>query len=219
MIRAADADVKACMMAHAACIAAPRAFGGPRPKFALMQPAEQWNRLLQRVAEARDRDAFGLLFEHFAPRIKAYLMRLGTPAQQAEDLAQEAMLMLWRKAALFDPARASVSTWMFTIARNLRIDAIRRERRPFDPDDPALAREPEPAPDAGLQMRESEQALRQAMRVLPPDQNEIVMQFFFSGKPHSQIAADLDIPLGTVKSRLRLAVARLRAVMGETPWP
>jgi RNA polymerase sigma-70 factor (ECF subfamily) len=183
-----------------------------------MQPAGQWNLLLQRVAEARDRAAFGLLFEHFAPRIKAYLVRLGTSPGQAEDLAQEAMLTLWRKAVLFDPARASASTWMFTIARNLRIDTIRRERRPgFDPDDPALAPNPETSADAGMEQRQSENALRQAMRVLPPDQNEIVMQFFFSDKPHSQIAAELDIPLGTVKSRLRLAMARLRAAMGETP--
>jgi RNA polymerase sigma-70 factor (ECF subfamily) len=183
-----------------------------------MPPAEQWNLLLRRVAEARDRAAFGLLFEHFAPRIKSYLMRRGAPPQQAEDLAQEAMLTLWRKAALFDAARASASTWMFTIARNLRIDAIRRERRrQFSPDDPTLALEPERGAEFGLEAQQSETALRQAMRMLPPDQNEIVMQFFFSDKPHSRIAADLDIPLGTVKSRLRLAVARLRAAMGETP--
>ncbi|MES2473373.1 MAG: sigma-70 family RNA polymerase sigma factor [Pseudomonadota bacterium] len=183
-----------------------------------MPPAEQWNRLLQRVAQTRDRAAFGLLFEHFAPRIKSYLMRLGTPPGQAEDLAQEAMLTLWRKSALFDPARASASTWMFTIARNLRIDAIRKERRPrFELDDPTLALDPEPDADAGLEMQDSQSALRQALRVLPPDQNEIVMQFYFSDKPHSQIAADLGIPLGTVKSRLRLAMARLRAAMGETP--
>jgi RNA polymerase sigma factor (sigma-70 family) len=218
MIRASGHGVKDCMMAHAAHDPRRRAFARPRPRLVLMHPTEQWNLLLRRVAEAQDRAAFGLLFEHFAPRIKAYLVRLGTPPGQAEDLAQEAMLMLWRKAVLFDPARASASTWMFTIARNLRIDAIRRERRPrFDPDDPALTLEPETGADVGLELRESENALRQAMRVLPPDQNEIVMQFFFSDKPHSQISAELGIPLGTVKSRLRLAMARLRAAMGETP--
>jgi RNA polymerase sigma-70 factor (ECF subfamily) len=218
MIRAAGAGVKTCMMAYAASMPRRRAFDRSRPGFLLMPPAEQWNRLLQRVAQTRDRAAYGELFEHFAPRIKSYLMRLGTPPGQAEDLAQEAMLTLWRKAALFDPARASASTWMFTIARNLRIDAIRKERRPqFELDDPTLALDPEPDADAGLEMQESENALRQAMRVLPPDQNEIVMQFYFSDKPHSQIAADLGIPLGTVKSRLRLAMARLRAAMGEAP--
>lgn len=217
MIRASGVGVKTCMMAYAAVLPR-RTFDRPRPRLVLMPPAEQWNRLLQQVAETRDRAAFGALFEHFAPRIKSYLMRLGTPPGQAEDLAQEAMLTLWRKAALFDPARASASTWMFTIARNLRIDAIRKERRPrFELDDPAMALEPEPDADAGLEMQQSESALRQAMGLLPPDQNEIVMQFYFSDKPHSQIAADLGIPLGTVKSRLRLAMARLRAAMGETP--
>jgi RNA polymerase sigma-70 factor (ECF subfamily) len=217
MIRASGAGVKTCMMAYAAALPR-RTFDRPRPRLVLMAPADQWNRLLQHVAQTRDRAAFGALFEHFAPRIKSYLMRLGTPPGQAEDLAQEAMLTLWRKAALFDPARASASTWMFTIARNLRIDAIRKERRPrFELDDPAMALEPEPDADAGLEMQQSESALRQAMSTLPPDQNEIVMQFYFSDKPHSQIAADLGIPLGTVKSRLRLAMARLRAAMGETP--
>jgi RNA polymerase sigma factor (sigma-70 family) len=206
------------MMAHAVIASRHRVITRHRPRFVLIEPAEQWNLLLCRVAEARDRAAFGLLFEHFAPRIKSYLMRLGAPPQQAEDLAQEAMLTLWRKATLFDPARASASTWMFTIARNLRIDAIRRERRhQLFPDDPTLASEPGTSAELGLQSQQDEAALRQAMRVLPPDQNEIIMQFFFSGKPHSQIATDLNIPLGTVKSRLRLAMARLRAAMGETP--
>jgi RNA polymerase sigma-70 factor (ECF subfamily) len=216
MIRASIIRVKDGMIAHAVPLSRRRAFD--RPRLVLMPPAEQWNQLLQRVAQLRDRSAFATLFEHFAPRIKSYLMRLGAPPGQAEDLAQEAMLTLWRKAVLFDPARASASTWMFTIARNLRIDAIRRERRHrLDADDPSLAAQPEASAELGLEMQQSESALRQAMRVLPPDQNEIVMQFYFSDKPHSQIAAELDIPLGTVKSRLRLAMARLRAAMGETP--
>ncbi len=104
----------------------------PRISPALMQAPETQDHaaLLLAVAGSRDRAAFQALFRHFAPRIKAYLMRLGAPGAQAEDLAQEAMLSLWRKAHLFDPAKASVGTWVFTIARNLRIDAIRRERRP-----------------------------------------------------------------------------------------
>jgi len=205
-------------MAHAALAPRQHTFYRSRPRLLLIEPAEPWNLLLRRVAETRDRAAFGLLFAHFAPRIKSYLMRLGVPAQQAEDLAQDAMLTMWRKAALFDPNRASASTWIFTIARNLQIDAIRRHRRrQFDAGDPSLARSPEPGAESGLEMQQSERALRQAMRVLPPDQNEIIMQFFFSDKPHSQIASELDIPLGTVKSRLRLAIARLRAAMGEAP--
>jgi RNA polymerase sigma factor (sigma-70 family) len=179
-----------------------------------MREADHFDFLLRRVAETRDRTAFQELFEHFAPRLKAYGMRLGSPAPVAEDLAQEAMLTLWRKAALFDPGKASAATWIFTIARNLRIDLLRRERLPrLEDADP----ECESEPDAGetFSARQSEEALRQALGGLPPEQKEIVMLSFFSDKPHSEIAAQLNIPLGTVKSRLRLAMARLRAGLGD----
>jgi RNA polymerase sigma factor (sigma-70 family) len=175
-------------------------------------------RWLLAVAQDRDRTAFQALFGHFAPRVKAYLMRLGAPAPQAEDLAQEAMLSLWRKSHLFDPAKASVGTWVFTIARNLRIDAIRRERRPeLDPADPMLSPEGERGADESLAAAEDEDRLRLALKSLPPDQVRVIELSFFADKPHSQIAAELEIPLGTVKSRLRLAMLRLRAVMGEMP--
>ncbi len=177
------------------------------------EPAS-WNALVARVGSAGDRAAFQTLFAHFAPRLKAYLMRLGVPASQAEDLAQEALLLVWRKAALFDPAKASASTWIFTIARNLRIDAIRRERRPaFDPVD-FLPQDVESAED-GMCRGQDADGLRQALSLLPPDQAEIVNLSFFSDKPHSQIAGELGIPLGTVKSRLRLAMARLRGALGD----
>jgi len=176
---------------------------------------QQW---VVAVARDRDRAAFQALFGHFAPRVKSYLMRLGAPAAQAEDLAQEAMLSLWRKAHLFDPAKASVGTWVFTIARNLRIDAIRREKRPeLDPADPMLTPEAGPGAEDGLQAVEQEGRLRAALKTLPPDQIRVVELSFFADKPHNQIAAELAIPLGTVKSRLRLAMLRLRAVMGEMP--
>ena len=172
--------------------------------------------LLRRVAQSRDRAAFSALFDHFAPRIKSYLMRLGAPAAQAEDLAQEAMLSLWRKAHLFDPAKASAATWLFTIARNLRIDAIRREKRPeLDPQDFM----PEAGPDAddAITLAGDEARLREALKDLPPDQAAVIQQSFFADKPHSQIADELGIPLGTVKSRLRLAMVRLKSALGETP--
>ncbi|MEX0758146.1 MAG: sigma-70 family RNA polymerase sigma factor, partial [Tistlia sp.] len=95
--------------------------------------------LIRAVAENRDKAAFGRLFRHFAPRVKAYLLRLGTESAAAEELAQETMVVLWRKAATFDPAQASVGTWVFTIARNKRIDRLRRLQRPtLDPEDPLL---------------------------------------------------------------------------------
>ena len=181
----------------------------------MRQPAE-FDALLRRVAEARDRAAFQALFEHFAPRVKAYAMRLGASAQAAEDLAQEAMLILWRKASLFDPGRASAGTWIFTIARNLRIDLLRRERvARLDGGDPSLAPEVEPDAGEGFALRESEEAVRLALHALPAEQRQIVMMSFFSDKPHSEIATELNIPLWTVKSRMRLAMARLRARLGE----
>ena len=161
--------------------------------------------LLRRVAEAKDRAAFAALFDHFAPRIKSYLMRLGAPPSQAEDLAQEAMLSLWRKAHLFDAS---------TIARNLRIDAIRREKRPeLDPQD--FEPEAEPDADAVITLAADEVRLRAVLKTLPPDQAAVIEQSFFADKPHSQIASEQGIPLGTVKSRLRLAMARLKAALGD----
>lgn len=178
--------------------------------------AIEMDSLLRRVALERDRAAFAVLFGHFAPRVKAYLMRLGAPAAQAEDLAQEALLALWRKAHLFDAAKASAATWVFTIARNLRIDALRREKRPgLDPED----FQPDAPPDADdvMALADEEERLRAALKHLPPDQIAVIELSFFADKPHSQIASELDIPLGTVKSRLRLAMARLRAALGELP--
>lgn len=173
------------------------------------------NKLLVAVAEHGDRAAFEALFAHFAPRVKGYLLKLGAGGALAEDLAQEAMLTLWRKARLYDPTKASAATWIFTIARNLRIDAIRRERRPdFDPNDPALVPDDEPAADA-LMIREDDDArVRAAMAALSPEQAQVVRMSFFADKPHSQIAAELGLPLGTVKSRLRLAMVRIRVAMG-----
>jgi RNA polymerase sigma-70 factor (ECF subfamily) len=176
--------------------------------------AGDWNALLSAVGAARDRAAFEALFRHFAPRIKAYLLRLGASAAAADDLAQETMLSVWRKAVLFDPDKASAATWMFTIARNLRIDALRRERRPeFDPSDPTFVPDAEPPADAALAQGEDEARLREAIGNLSPEQARVVELSFFADKPHSAIARELGLPLGTVKSRLRLAISRIRGVM------
>lgn len=175
----------------------------------------QWNDLLLAVARAQDRRAFEALFAHFAPRIKAYLLRLGAGAGMAEDLAQEAMLSVWRKARLFDPGKASAATWVFTIARNLRIDALRRERRPeFDASDPAFVLDDEPAADMQLVRAGEDARLRDALRLLSPDQAAVIERSFFAEKSHSEIADELGLPLGTVKSRLRLAMVHIRAALG-----
>jgi RNA polymerase sigma factor (sigma-70 family) len=169
------------------------------------------NALLTAVGEARDRIAFERLFRHFAPRVKAYMLRLGAGTAAAEDLAQETLLSVWRKATLFDPAKASAATWIFTIARNLRIDALRRERRPeFDANDPAFVPDAEPQADERLVRAGDEARLREAIGKLSPEQAKVVELSFFADKPHSLIAKELGLPLGTVKSRLRLAMSRIR---------
>ena len=171
------------------------------------------------VAERRDREAFARLFAFYAPRIKAYLRRLGAEDAVAEDLAQEAMLSMWRRAHQFDRRRAALSTWVFTIARNKRIDALRRDRRPdYDPDDPALVEEADTAP-RGDEAAEAEQMRRIVLRAverLPKEQAELLRIFYYEEKPHSVIADELGLPLGTVKSRLRLALGKLRVMMVGT---
>ena len=171
-------------------------------------------RLIQRVAAQADRAAFAALFQQFAPKVKSYMLRLGASGAAAEELAQETMLAVWRKAALFDPARAGASTWIFTIARNLRIDAIRRERPAPAEEDPSDSA-PEPGADAAVLAAELQTRVRDAMKALPPEQVQIVELSFFSEEPHSAIAERLGLPLGTVKSRLRLAMGRLRALLED----
>ncbi len=176
------------------------------------------------VARDGDRDAFAALFAHFAPRIKAYLMRLGADAALAEELAQEAMIMVWRRAGTFDPRRSAVSTWVFTIARNKRIDALRRERPDVignllcdevDPEDPVLQPEPGEAADETVLRGQETELLKTALRRLPQEQAELVRMAYFEDKAHGAIAEETGLPLGTVKSRLRLALGHLRQALRE----
>ncbi len=173
--------------------------------------------LIVAVAERGDREAFATLFAHFAPRLKSYLMRLGASSEAAEEIAQEALLTLWRRAVAFDPARAAASTWIFTIARNLRIDRARREGRPRIPEDPSEFIPAAPTPDLAMAALQDEARIARAVATLSDEQAAVVRLAFFSDQPHSRIAAELGLPLGTVKSRLRLAMTRLRALLGEAP--
>jgi RNA polymerase sigma factor (sigma-70 family) len=167
--------------------------------------------LLAAVAEHADRSAFLALFNHFAPRLKGYMKKLGTPEPLAEELAQDVMFVVWRKAGSYDPSKSAVSSWIFTIARNLRIDALRREqRRALDPNEPLLAPAPLPLPDAQLQSARQDQRVRALLADLPREQAAVVSLAFYEGKSHGEIAAHLGIPLGTVKSRMRLAFQHLR---------
>lgn len=167
--------------------------------------------LVAAIATRQDRAAFADLFAFYAPRLKAYLIRLGLGPSQAEDTAQEVLVTVWRKADQFDPAQASVATWIYRIARNRRIDAFRREQRQvLDADDPSLQPEAEPAPDAGLDAAEREDQVRIALAELPAEQVDLVRRAFYEGLSHRQIADVTGLALGTVKSRLRLAFQKLR---------
>ncbi|HUN53467.1 MAG TPA: sigma-70 family RNA polymerase sigma factor [Candidatus Sulfotelmatobacter sp.] len=173
--------------------------------------------LVQAIAERQDRAAFGALFAHFAPRVKGYLIRIGADAAQAEELTQEAMLAVWRKAASFDRRQSSVATWVFTIARNKRIDGLRRDRRPeLDPADPMLVPAPPAQADALYALAQSEARIKAAVAALPAEQRDLLELAFYEDRSHRDIAALRGLPLGTVKSRLRLALGRLRKAIGET---
>ena len=189
---------------------------GEAPVFGVTKPADEASELVLRIAQKRDKSAFRALFVLLAPKVKAYLIRHGAPPAQAEDLAQETLLTVWRKADYFDPSKASVAAWVFTIARNLRIDTLRRERSAMAY---AIAvREPEespPTPEGESQAAERETRVRAAMQTLPREQLEVIRLSFYSDKPHAEIADELSLPLGTVKSRLRLAMARLRGMVGD----
>ena len=178
--------------------------------------AMSMERLIVAVGENRDRQAFSAVFAHFAPRIKAYLMRTGCEAGAAEEVVQEAMVALWRRADRFDPAQANASTWVFTIARNKRIDMLRRERRPeVDPEDPALVRDPEVPADRTIESAQESDRVRSAVAALPAEQGDLLRMAYYEDKAHSVIAQEKGLPLGTVKSRIRLAMARLRKSLSE----
>ncbi len=178
--------------------------------------AEEQCRLLLAIATDRDRQAYALLFKYFAPRLKTFLMRSGMLANIAEELTQETLLTVWHKASFFDPSRAGVSTWIFTIARNIRIDYQRRDRRPKPVEtDPSEETDAAPSSEQLMMAQERDMRVRQALRSLSEEQVTIIQLSFFHEKPHSEIARDLGIPLGTVKSRVRLAMNRLRHLLGD----
>lgn len=172
--------------------------------------------LIEAVAARHDRSAFAKLFTYFAPRLKAFGLRQGTNPAAAEELVQEAMLAVWRKAGTFDRQRATASTWVFTIVRNKRIDLFRREKRP----EVGLEEASEQAtdtqtPDERFRLAQAGDALREALTSLPQEQREVLHKAFFEDKSHSVVAEELNLPLGTVKSRIRLALARLRQALPE----
>ena len=173
-------------------------------------------RLLAAIATTQDRAAFAALFEFYAPRIKSMLMKGGAAAETAEDVAQETLITVWHKAGYFDPARASASAWVYTIARNLRVDRLRRDRLAalYAQDADVPLEEPD-RPDQLLHTAEQADRVKTAINELPEEQARVLKLSFFEERAHADIAEALGLPLGTVKSRLRLALGRLRGLLGE----
>ena len=167
------------------------------------------------IARERSRSAFAALFVAFAPRVKAYLLRHGVPPQTAEELTQDVFFAVWRKADQFDPLRATASAWIYTVARNLWIDGLRRERRPGDGriDEPGLA---PTNPEEELEAKERDRQLRSAIQALPGSQIAVLQMAFFEDLTHVEIGQRLGVALGTVKSRIRLATAHLSSALRET---
>jgi len=171
-----------------------------------------WVSHMTRIRDTRDQAAFKELFEHFAPRVKGFLIKSGADASLAEECAQEVMATCWHKAHMFDPARASVATWIFTIARNRKIDVLRKQRRP-EPEDLGWGPEEDPDQADVLALQQDCEQLGRAIEDLPLAQRELIQRAYFGDLSHSEIAEQTGLPLGTIKSRLRLALERLRHAM------
>jgi len=174
------------------------------------------NDYLEQVASRRDPTAFRALYELYAPRIKSYMLRQGADAATAEELAQETLLAVWRKAQLYAPEKGNATTWIFTIARNLRIDRIRKERiwQPLPEGHEEQASE-EAGPEDIASQNEHRDRIQEALGALPEDQQEVVTLSYIEGLSHSEIAERLDLPLGTVKSRMRLAYRKIKEAVED----
>lgn len=175
-------------------------------------PDQTWISHVELIRDHRDKEAFAALFSHFAPRVKGFLIKSGAAADLAEECAQDVMVTLWNKAHLFDPSRASVATWIFTIARNRRIDILRKENRP-EPEDLPWGPDAEPDQADVLALQQESSRLKAAIQALPDAQRDLIQKAYFGDLTHSEIAVQTGLPLGTIKSRIRLALDRLRHVM------
>ncbi len=189
-----------------------------RPADAAVQPFDgaEAARLVAAIAREGDRQAFARLFAFYAPRLRTFLARQGFGASDCDDLIQDTMLAVWRKAERFDAEAGAVSTWIFTICRNLGIDRRRRLGRRLAEIEPVSDIDPSPSAEGEIITREEETRVRRALDQLPAEQAEVITLSFFSQSPQTEIARALGIPLGTVKSRVRLAMNRLRHLLDET---
>jgi RNA polymerase sigma-70 factor (ECF subfamily) len=188
-------------------------------------PKQDMAELVARVSDQRDRQAFIKLYQHFAPRVKSFLMGKGLSEQPAEDVLQEAMLAVWQKAGSYKPDKAAVSTWIFTIARNKYIDLLRRDERRKESSIDSFGTSSEgpefqlvddaPIADEQVMQEQRNEVVRAALSRLPHDQQGVIAMSFIQGLAHGEIANILGLPLGTVKSRIRLGFKRMREEIGE----
>ena len=178
--------------------------------------ARYWAGLVNDIAQSRDEAAFHTLYNYFAPRVKSFLLRSGISESVAEDVAQETLMTLWRRAEIFNPDRASVSTWIFTIARNKKIDQFRKDAKPLpDVNDPSYAWRGDDSPETQTSQNQFDADIHAALSTLPEEQKQVLTLSFLEEQPHHEIAKVLGIPLGTVKSRIRLGLKRLRGRVGN----
>ncbi len=181
---------------------------------------DEWANHMLRVANDRDRKAFAELFNHFGPKVKSYALMLRnvfTSPDMAEELVQDVMIKVWLKADSFNPEKASVNTWLFTIARNARTDILRKVNRgdlTFD-NDAAFNVEDEVEPIGSLEILRAQENVQMLLHSLPDEQAEVIKQIYLQGKSHSQLAEETGVPLGTVKSRVRLAMAKMRTILPD----
>lgn len=178
--------------------------------------ASDWASLMLDIAERRDKAAFQGIFDYYAPRVKSFIMRGGIPEITAEEVAQETLLTVWRKADKYNPALASASTWIFTIARNKKIDRLRKDSRPLpDANDPTFAGPAVETPETTAWHSINAKKIHSALAQLPEDQRKVLTLAFIEENPHVAVSEMLGIPLGTVKSRIRLGLEKLRTLLAE----
>lgn len=183
--------------------------------------AEQQHRFcdcMLKIAEKRDKQAFEVIFDHFAPLVRAFsLAREPGAALMADELAQLVMIKVWEKASTYNASKASVSTWIYTLSRNCRVDLLRRNGRYTSEIDPEYlwheTDATESDPFLEIQKKRSERNISEAFMRLPEDQRDVIVKVYMEGKSHQESAEELKLPLGTIKSRIRLALQKLKILV------
>jgi len=166
---------------------------------------------IELIGKNQDKSAFSSIFKYFAPRLKSFLVKAGSTDMQAEEVIQEVMIAIWTKANTYDSNKSSVSTWVYTIARNKRIDKIRKEKRHYlSESDEGLEVPVDSTQEKEIFSAQISNSLKGYMSNLPEEQSMLLKLSYFYNKTHADISEELKIPLGTVKSRIRLALAKMR---------